>query len=194
MPKQLNQQQVLKQQQFNQQQRIYPSNLDPSLSNQFNNQLANQINQSKAHQNQFQISDTQPRQPFCYNLNQPVPALLNQRIHPAEMNNLDSNNFLIQPKPVPTVPQMPNLMSANLMNTNRYVSSRNSTAEQSNPPILPAKTNTQWANSVNPDCPPKAPPRRKSFASGSNTYLNKKGQTNHVKVKVLFNFDNEKIN
>ena len=162
-------------QQASYQQRHYPSssNVDPSINHQVNNQ-------SKSYQNQFQISDVQPRQPFSYNLNQPVPAFLNQRIHSAEMNNLDMN--LIQPKPVPTIPQMPiNLMNPNLLISNSRYSSRN--VEQQ--PPLPAKNNNpQWCTN-NLDCPPKAPPRRKSFASGTNnTYLNnKKGSTNLVKVR-----------
>lgn len=142
----------------------------------------------------YQISDSQPKQPFSYNLNQPVPAFLNQRVHPAEMNNLDMNSVLIQPKPVPTIPQMPslpNMMNPNLMmNLNSRYSNKNLIDNQAQLPPLPNKNSNQWSNpNTNPDCPPKAPPRRKSFANGSNTYLNKKGPTNHVKVSHRIRFD-----
>jgi len=168
------------------QQRLLP-NMDPSI---MNNQVANQ--QSKG----YQISDSQPRQPFSYNLSQPMPAFLNQRIHPSEMNNLDMSN-LIQPKPVPTIAQMPslpNMMNPNLlMNMTSRYTNKNLTDQTQLPP-LPNKTSTstatsntnQWSN-PNTDCPPKAPPRRnKSFANGSNTYLNKRGTENHVKDNENF--------
>lgn len=149
--------------------RLYPSNLDPSLSSQINSQLSNQISnqlssqlnqqpQAKGgHPNQFQILDTQPRQPFSYNLNQPVPAFLNQRVHPAELSSLESVQ-LIQPKPVPTIPSLPNMLNPNLINLTRYPARNLAELQPPQNPPLPAKN--QWSNSDS-DCPPKAPPRRK---------------------------------
>ena len=195
MNQQFNHLQQPQQQNYNQQQRIH-SNIDLTM-NMMNNQLNNQINNhqfnnpinpiNNQNKNQFNILDSQPRQPFSYNLNQPIPAFLNQRIHPAEMNNqnnLDLNNVLIQPKPVPQIQQMPinNLMNVNLVNRYANQNKPNITDNQQNPP-LPAKN--MWSNQANNE-PPKAPPRRKSFASSSNTYLNKKSTTINS-VKVNFN-------
>lgn len=137
---------------YNQQPRTFHSKMDsvdPSM-NLMNNQLNS--HQPKQQQNQFQILDTQPRQPFSYNLSQPMPAFLNQRIHPAELNNHDMNAGLIQPKPIPQIPSLPNLMTANLIRfpNKNEVPSLHQTAQ--NQP-LPAKN--MWSNSNPPNCPPK---------------------------------------